>query len=403
MKLVGTAILAGAAMMALPETRGRFLELVHPGTSVAVESRKWMGKVAASMFSDAPVFGCGPGEFAYSYLDRLGYALPTEKDHELLRQIVWAREAHNDPLQFLAEFGCAGFLLLAIFAVCAWRVSRFRLPVLFLTGCSLFSFSWQTSMAAPLAGLLLGIGCTPKKRTVASVLPLQEISLAFNASFMLLALALNWPNMDIVDAYFQVLGNEKALFLNGRMRFEAAKEAMRFEDRGTAFRLAGEAERDFVSPDLISLLALTLQQYGRANEALAYWRRLERSGLMHEETLKHESKALEAIGQKKEAVAKEAERFELWGNRFTDEELYRYCALSLMIGDAKTTEYLSGAFQRRCAYHGEMNRWTPEWSNLRGGALMALGKRLEAKPFFEDAINRKPSLDSAKRNLKNCQ
>lgn len=220
---------------------------------------------------------------------------------------------------------------------------------------------------------------------------------------LFLTFALNLPNFDMEETCWMEMEGEWMPFLHGRMKFEVAKEAQRCKYDNVALRLALEAQDEFVSPDLLAFIGGELMKRGKAEESLTYWKRLEKSGLMLEDALRYESKALESLGRRKEAVAKEAERFRFWGYRFSDAELYRYCAMSLMTGDAKTAERISRTFRLRSSRGGGKNRWTPEWSNLRGGALLALGRRNEAKPYFEDAIQRKPSLQSARRNLENLE
>ena len=407
-KIAAAAALFFAAVWAVPETRSRAGDLMRPGESAAVQSRILSGRVAASLLRESPLFGHGAGSYAYSYIDRMGAILPEKKDHRLLQSIVWAREAHNDPLQFTAEFGIAGFALVTFLAVLVSKGNPFVLPALFLTICSLFSFSWQTSMAAPLTGLLLGMGRgdgspTRTIRTTAPRHALTCLSAALAVFSLGLTLALNGPNFNIEEACKVESNGGKAPFLKGRMCFEAAKEAARGENAELAFKLAREAERDYLSPDLLAFVATMHMAGGRAREALAYWGRLERSGILYEEALKQESKAYEALGMRREAAWKESRRFELFGGKFTDKELYRLCVLHLMAGDGVSAEDITRRFRNRCRAKGLGKRWTPEWDNLRGSTLLAIGRPQEAKPYFEEALRRKPELNSARKNLERIQ
>lgn len=74
-----------------------------------------------------------------------------------------------------------------------------------------------------------------------------------------------------------------------------------------------------------------------------------------------------------------------------------------MTGDGVAAEYVSRHFWVRCMGRLLEGKWTPEWSNLRGGALLAIGRAKDAKPFFEDALRRKPELKSARKNLERCK
>jgi predicted negative regulator of RcsB-dependent stress response len=71
-----------------------------------------------------------------------------------------------------------------------------------------------------------------------------------------------------------------------------------------------------------------------------------------------------------------------------------------MAGDGAYAERLSEKFRARNAKLGRLETsWTPEWDNLRGGALLAIGRRDEARDYFERALERKPGLESARKNL----
>ncbi len=79
--------------------------------SLSPASRWVQIKVASHMWADAPLFGVGG--WGYRYL--LGIYLPPERWNEIT---TGKANVHNDPLQFLAEFGAVGAgLLLAIWLV----------------------------------------------------------------------------------------------------------------------------------------------------------------------------------------------------------------------------------------------------------------------------------------------
>ncbi|MBR6022496.1 MAG: hypothetical protein IK066_08780, partial [Kiritimatiellae bacterium] len=142
---------------------------------------------------------------------------------------------------------------------------------------------------------------------------------------------------------------------------------------------------------------------GRAEESLGLWRRLVRAGLLPDAALHGESRALEALGRIAEAAAAENARFALFPSQFTDAQLFRLCALEMQAGDFARAGHLARAFQRRCgARTDSAGRWTPEWSNLLGAALLAAGRPGDARPLFLDALYRNPSLSSARRNLAAC-
>lgn len=409
-------------ILAIPAARTRIAELSTPSKSVAIQSRIWMDRVAISLLRDHPLLGGGAGSFAYEYIDRLGAMLPARKEHSILQSLVWARETHCDPLQFAAEFGVVGVALLAVFLVALKRGTGWRDSVraacggdvappiraaAFLTICSLFSFSWQTSLAAPAAALLLGIsasgGRSPVRADVRAAAPfkaLPALLIPFAMLAMFAAVAENAINLDEEDAPWDAISGEPPPLLHGRWLADAAGFAMSNRTAARAAELAAMASDEWLSPALLATEAQALEAIGLKEHALAVWLRLSRCGLLHDEALRGLSLCLERLGRRDEAAAVERERFRLWNRHFTNAELYRLCALSLVAGDAEFSAWATRTIYRKCLRHGTLETdWTPEWANLRGSALLSLGHYDEARPFFEDALRRKPSLTSARRNL----
>lgn len=66
---------------------------------------------AWKMFTESPVFGVGPGCFAYAYFDYATKVYPSMIEYAVAgRQFIFA-ETHNDHLQVLAETGLIGYVL----------------------------------------------------------------------------------------------------------------------------------------------------------------------------------------------------------------------------------------------------------------------------------------------------
>lgn len=418
----GVAVAVAGAMVAMPQTRGRFAELANPERSVSVRSRAWMARVALSLWRDNPVFGAGAGAYGREYIDRLGALLPQKKEHSLLGALVWAREAHCDPLQFAAEFGIVGVALMAGFAatlvlgirrrnaVCAGGALR---ATAFLSVCSLFSFSWQTSFAAPVVALLLAsaLAWRSSEASDAAARPSpfspfrKAIALAVAAWMLVAGLGENLSSAMLGNSVWDLASGEMPLACSGEWRLRAAAELVRAGFYSAAAQTFGEAvdEGTPVSPGALAGAGAACLKCGRFPDALQSARRLAASGLMHDEALKLESKAFEKLGRFAEAADVEAERFRLWEREFSDGELFRLAALSLMGRNAERAEWLARRFFERCETRGEPEKWTPQWENLRGGAFLALGRREEARNCFAEALRRDPSLHSARRNLQSMQ
>jgi O-antigen ligase len=91
-------------------------------TSIEKESRDEVSRDTFAMFLDSPLLGKGAGSYKYVY--------PHYKSDDVTSPLLYDH-AHNDYLQFLAEFGAIAFLFLAVsvalsfyWAVQAMRVRR---------------------------------------------------------------------------------------------------------------------------------------------------------------------------------------------------------------------------------------------------------------------------------------
>ena len=396
----GAAILLGAAALGVPEVRARIADFAHPSRSSAVQSRLWMWKVACDLWSEGILFGTGAGSYALEYVDILGELLPERKEHEQLRALVFAREAHCDPLQFAAEFGLAGIALLAVLAASLAGALRRRPPperaaaaavAVFATVASCFSFTWQTVLAGPLAGFLLGMwsadesdspGSGPAVRalgTLAVVPPAGLVAVIALATAQSLRIA--------------------GVPLHGADLAAAAAARARGGDPVGAIPLFLAAEREGVSPEILHAHGAALAAQGRWDAALAVFKRWSQCGIRHDEALRNESVCLERLGRPSDAAAREEERLRLFPGTMTDAQVYRLAALHMMAREPAAARKIAERFRTRCLRMGN-DGWTARWDNLLGGALLSLDRPRKARLYLESALLRDPSLESARRNLR---
>ncbi|MEH6449833.1 MAG: O-antigen ligase family protein [Oleispira sp.] len=90
------------------------------GTSIEKESRDEVSRDTFNMWLDHPILGTGAGSYKYTY--------PHFKSDDVTSTLLYDY-AHNDYLEFLAEFGVIAFMLLAIaVALCFyWGLQAMRL------------------------------------------------------------------------------------------------------------------------------------------------------------------------------------------------------------------------------------------------------------------------------------
>lgn len=400
--LAGTlaCLLAALAVGAIPEMRSRLAELANPGRSMAVQSRLWMARVALALWREHPLAGAGGGAYGRGYLDCLGEVLPETKDARILQAVVYAREAHCDILQFGAEFGVAGVMLLALLA---WTVVRRTVcggrradwlgaagVAAFMAGASLVSFTWQTSLAGPLAGLLLGMWCgegvaegVSRKGARADAWGLCVLAVWFLALACLEnARSLGVPGIPPKGPSLA----EEGVRLHGEGRMEEAAAAF------------DAAARDVPSPAILRNHGATLAALGRWEEAAAAYGRWARCGIFHDEALWNLSASLEHAGRFSGAAAAEEERLRMFPYLADGGKLYRLAVLHLRAGEPREALRIAGYYRQRCE-EVDINRWSPEWDNLSGSAWAAAGDAGRARAFFERALERVPGMESARRNL----
>lgn len=424
--VVTLGVCAAFGIVALiPETGSRFREIVTDYRhSPAVSSRVLMARIGINMLQERPWTGWGAGEYAFQYLDRMGTVLPEKKTHEALGSVVFAREAHNDYLQFAVEFGTVGVLLAAaLLAVAAARFARARnfsadavLAMAFILAymavSALFSFPWQTSMGGPLAGFLLG-SLWPTRRN-------SECGRA-EACAGKLTTALKCIVKPVLMIVSLVLAGWFALdaFLNtavpNTLAMDGPSAAERLLPRcayryhalvGASYAAQGadiEAENELISAQLgyrdIPLwnnLGHVQAKTRKWREAAEMYEKWARCGLDHSNALFNVSIAYEQTGRLREAAESLVRKNTLWPDP-SPAEIKRLAVLQLQSGDPRRAQDTLVQYRRKWA--AADSRTVAEIENLAGGICVVLGDGQEAAKWFRSALDRNPELESARRNL----
>jgi len=343
------------AIALIPQTKGRFREAITDfKTAPAIQSRIFMARIGWQMIRERPLVGWGAGEYAMQYLNRLATVLPPEQNHTVLRSVVFAREAHNDPLQFLAEFGLIGFALLAAIIVAGWRC-MVRQEVFFgwqgialaflsayMAMAALFSFPWQSAMAGPLAGFLLGISLPTREASHHSTMMFHLPLRCFNTLALPMAIVLlGWFGRDAylnlaIPAKLAVADTEGAAQRLSRVdyRYHAlvgASQATQGQNDAalTTLRHAELGYRDVL---LWNNLGYVLTRSGQWQEAKSVYEIWTASGVDHANALQNLSVASEQVGDLAVAVESLSRRMTLWSNEISEHDIKRLAVLQLRVG-----------------------------------------------------------------------
>ena len=428
-----------ALCLALPETRGRLgAALRHPLATEAAQTRLTMARAAWNMIRERPLFGWGSGAYAYQYLDRVAEVLPEKNTHEALRRIVYAREPHNDFLHLWCEFGLVGVLLAGWLFVRVYREQtpggRFLLGYWVVAAC--FGFPWHDTAAGPLAGVVLGAvtkaGGLAGPRTPAEArgtapggprglagprTPAEARGTAPGGPRGLAGPRTPAEASGVFRLYFPALLGLFGLFFSGAqlgtdmgwwrtMPWQGrslAREGGLLAMEGRVAEAEKVLERSLQterSPEQCNNLGFVKMKLGKPAEALPLYQAWADSGIEHGKALRSLAGAYEAMGDWRRAGETLLERNNLWPSDCSDEEVFRMAVLLLRGGDLETAVHVTNRFEKR--HHGNRH-WTPEWENLAGTLALQQGDRERARQRFRTALERKPGLVSARRNLEQLQ
>ena len=417
---LGGAIMLGGVWL-VPETSARFRELfTQMRDSPAVQSRLYMDRIAVDLLRERPGLGWGAGEYAFQYLDRLGAVLPEVKTHRIMQSVVFAREAHNDPLQFAAEFGGIGVVLLLALVgrlvVSAWKARKASpeawvgtaFVLTYMAVSSLFSFPWQTSVAGPLAGLLLGWAVTaphdapePRERTMA----LRGRKGGRIFGWAMCGLLAAWFGAETawnVVLPLQLSGGDvsgaERMLPSWAHRYHALVGAAYAErkDWADAERELEWAHSGFRDVVLWNNLGHVYAQTGQWTKALEIYSKWSACGLDHADALENLSIAHEQLGQTAAAATALRTRAVLFP-RLSIDEIKRLAILQFQSGDWTGAEQTLGEYSR--IWTGASAETVATFANLIGAVALAQGNRDAAVFWFQSALERNPGLASARRNL----
>lgn len=408
------------AVAFIPQTRGRFLETFTDfKTAPAIQSRLLMARISWLMFQERPVTGWGAGEYAMQYLDRLGVVLPAKKTHKVLQSVVFAREAHNDLLQFAAEFGLIGLALLTGLIVAGWLCLSRQKPVLhgqgielvyvfsYMAVSALFSFPWQSAMAGPLAAFLIGLAW-PSRSLSSEPSKMSRPSLyGGHALVLLLAIGLlGWYGRDaclnLAIPARLVAGDTDgaARMISGLdYRYHALVGASQ-AGKGRydlALRTLRHARFGYRDVWLWNNLGHVFTRNGEWSEAKTVYAAWAACGLDHANALQNLSIACEHAGDFHAASESLFSRMRLWPDAVSARDVKRLAVLHMRAGASHD------AAETLKRYHATWetadSRTLAEMKNLAGSIAHLHGEREQAVKWFRSALEHDPDLESARKNL----
>lgn len=379
-----------------------------------VASRILMTRVAWDMIEERPVTGWGSGAYAHQYLQRLADRLPPEKDHALLQTVEYAREAHNDAVQFTAEYGLAGLiLLLVLIGTCAAagpssrpaRAPGWAGPIaVYILLKGLVSFPWHITMCGPLAGLLLGIAMQPSpgERTGP-----RRGAHPWRIATPLIMLALFSSGFALVRSHFnqcvyrhtaeEMTADSPHTCWFGCQREQAFWGALlaRQGRLREAEEVLHAAHTRHVSLPLINNLANTLTRQAKWNEALPLYTLWKDTGLLHREALHNYSIASEQTGAYLEAATSQRRIRVLW-HQASEAELLREAFLYMSAGAFREAHATVTAARQAFAMQGRDS--TATLDNAQAAIYLHFDQLESAEKWLSKALAKNPALPSATLN-----
>lgn len=393
----------------------RLFEIFNFGKSVAIQSRLYMWNIALNMIIDAPLFGHGAGSYSYGYLTRLSDILPLDLSHNELPYLVFAEEAHNDLLQLLAEFGVVGgILFFCAFYFIVRDLFRIRkenddisfnqayiFVLIFMCVCSVFSFTWQSALAGPFAGMLLGI-CSSYNKPADNEMNNRVSRFSSLGIVVVLSTCVFFVMFNEMKYNFSVMNQDRlpqqSFFKRGKWLALDGAILATVGKYGEAERLLKDSLRDYVDIKTFSNLGNVLVHQGKYKEALQIYERWGHTGLSYYSSLRNQILLNERMQNYNKVADLEKKCFNLFPRQYSDHDIYL-----LGIRFLRAKRYTDGydvliKFRHRNNVL-KLSGWTAEYANLLGVILLKIGKYEEASNFFLEALEINPKLESARRNL----
>ncbi len=401
------SVTAGAVML-MPVTRERVAELIHsPDDSRTVSFRGTMAKIATTMWAEKPITGWGAGAFAFQYLDRLEHEMPEVMSYENLSRIKFVREAHNETLQFAAEFGWVGILLVGGVLFCMLRLlwshreaeSVAVASCMFILGYvslkSLVSFPMQAPVAGALSALLLGL-MVPRCEREVVVAPRRSFW-AFGGVYLAIAIGLLVWNS--VDAYYNIsvprrikqgqavkLSEELPQFLY-KYQAVVGSELARSGDIPEAMISLERAHTGYRNPMMYNNLAYVYSRLGRWNEVVAVCEKWVGTGIEYWTALKNLSGAYEYAGNLYQA-AKTGEKYLRFVSCDEEAPVKRVLQLYLRENCVADAVRVIQWYEARPIVSAES--LSSEYDKLTASVFQRAGDRAEAEERFRSALQKKP-------------
>jgi O-antigen ligase len=417
------AVVVIAAVVGTSHARNRWLSIFERGTwAPGVSSRYLLARVGLDMVGERPWTGWGAGEYAYQYLDRIG-AVRRSVDASTAGAVVYAREAHNDWIQFMAEFGAVGLLLAGVLfwriVFAAWEARRtdprrftaVLYVMIFMAVSAIGAFVWQTAVTGPAAGFLLG-WLTPSRPSdidrLGKRVGLLVGALVRTCSLGGAVLVFSWFageafwSKQVADGLADGMVTELcpltprwAYRTHGILGGALAQEG-RYAQAESELRHALEGYRE---PILYNNLGNVLVSQGKWADAEAIYRRWADSGINEATALSNLAVVYEKEGKIRDAAET------LWqkdsmvpANSMI--EVQRLAGLLLRAGDAERAVARIRLYERQSGGAGSLS---PELENIAGAADMITKDYSNAVVRFEAALRKDPNQESARRNLENAR
>lgn len=410
--------LSATILILVPDARQRTLHLLNDGIhEPALATRLTMWRAAWSMWSERPLTGWGAGEYALQYTDRLGAHQSELKTHRDLAAVVHARETHFDGLQFAAEFGWIGcILLVALITQLVWPVAKTLggsppcslagLYVLFyMLSASSASFIWQTAMSGPLAGLCLGM-FLQNAHPSAPIFPARtERWTLLLAAFAIAAWFVHgaWLGAAVPRAIER--GDlESAIRMTPRWghKYTAATGAVMAQHQydGEAENLLRQALAGYRDVNVFNNLGHVLARQQKWPEAEDMYARWARSGIAYSNAIENLIIARELSGDFFGAASALEAKLTLWPTR-DYAPVGRLCILFMKAGQPYAAWRALEGYQRRTQL--QLKYAPAEALNMAGVLKQQMHMVDEARMFFEMALAKNPQLESASKNLQQLQ